>query len=276
MQSMPLWRLRLATSIARYLVLAAAVAGLAASARYALDPPRAQAPMLPDVPPRAGVGARAFATLFARRYLEWNASDPEAHRRGLEPFAGSGQDADAGMQLPTQGVQRVLWAEVVQERAPSAGTHVFTVAAQTDSSGLLYLSVTVVRRSDGGLALGAFPAFVGPPGYEASTFAVEAHESEVHDPTLVTVVRRALGNYLADSPAELQADLTREAKVSPPPIALTLDAMPRLDWAGSTSLRAVVQATGAHEAQYTLAYELDMARAGGRWEIAAIQMSPYA
>ena len=39
---------------------------------------------------------------------------------------------------------------------------------------------------------------------------------------------------------------------------------------------AAVQAQDGRGAQYTLAYELDVARAQGRWEVSAVQMDPDA
>ena len=52
-------------------------------------------------------------------------------------------EADAGLELPASGEQHVEWAEVVQAREPAPGEHVYTVAAQTDTAGLLYLTVAV-------------------------------------------------------------------------------------------------------------------------------------
>ena len=51
--------------------------------------------------------------------------------------------------------------------------------------------------------------------------------------------------------------------------------MQRLDWApGAGAVLAVVEAEDARGARYTLAYELDVARVQGRWEVSAIQMDP--
>lgn len=275
--SQPLWRIRLTRELPRLLFSALAVAGLLASARFALDPPL---PSSQRTSPRsftADLAARGFASLFARRYLTWNAADPEAHRIALEAFVGGGIEPDAGMQVPASGEQTVEWAEVVQEREPDRDQHVFTVAAQTNTRGVLYLTVTVIRRSDGSLALGGYPAFVGSPASEPAgdTPATEAHE--VGEAELATVVRRALSNYLAGSPAELDADLQSGAHVSLPRIGLTLESVQRLIWAtGQDAVLAVVQARDERGGQYELAYELDVAREAGRWEISAIQVSPDA
>jgi hypothetical protein len=270
----PLWQIRLARELPRHLLCALSVAGLAASARFAIAPPR---------PPAGGptsrvsvpidLAAEGYAALFARRYLTWNAAEPEASRRALEPLIGTGMEPAAGLRLPASGQQRVEWAEVVQEREPAPGRHVYTVAAQTDAAGLEYLTVGVTRESDGSLALSGYPAFVGAPA--TSIAQSPSRLREVQDPALQTVVERALRNYLAGSESELAADLTAGARVSLPRLGLSLQALQRLDWApGAGAVLAVVQAAGGDGEQYTLAYELDVARVQGRWEIAAVQMDP--
>jgi hypothetical protein len=178
------------------------------------------------------------------------------------------------MQLPLSGQQRVLWADVVQEREPAPHERVYTIAAETDAAGLLYLTVSVERTADGSLALAGYPAFVGSP---ATGAAQPRHLPEAQDQALVSVVDRALRNYLAASAGELAADLTPGARVSLPAFALNLDAVQHLYWAaGAGTVVAVVQAHDARGARYTLAYELDVTREQGRWEVSALQTDPYA
>jgi hypothetical protein len=279
----PLWQIRAMREWPRYLLSAAAVAGLAASARFAIDPPRPQAPRVAaHIPAAPDLAAEDFAVRFARSYLTWNGAEPQAHEDALAPFVGPGIDPDAGLQPPTNGEQRVEWAEVVQEREleseparPGSPEHVYTVAAQTDDAGLLYLTVSVVRTAEGSLALGGYPAFVGAPASGPAQTQAQAHLREVAEPALATVVGRALRNYLAASASELAADLTANAHVSLPAAALNLESLQRLDWApGAGTVLAVVAAADARGAHYTLAYELEVARVQGRWEISAIQMDP--
>ncbi|HEY5044336.1 MAG TPA: conjugal transfer protein [Solirubrobacteraceae bacterium] len=279
-QTRSLWRIRVAREWPRYLLSALAVAGLAASARFAIDPPRpAPAKVLAPGPAPPDLAAEGFALLFARSYLTWNAAEPQAHERDLAAFAGPGIDPDAGLQPPSSGEQRVEWAEVVQEREPvpaDPNQHVYTVAAQTDDAGLQYLTVSVVRTAGGSLALAGYPAFVGAPaGGPAQASSSQGHLREVDEPALATVVARALRNYLSASGSELAADLTSGARVSLPTASLSLEAVQRLDWApGAGAVIAVVAAEDARGARYTLAYELDVARVQGRWEVSAIQMNP--
>jgi len=270
----PMWRIRLMREAPRYLLQALAVMGIVASARFAIAPPR---PIVvrPSTPSAllTDRAAEGFASLFARRYLTWSAADPEAHARALAPYFGAGAEADDGMQPPSSGEQRVQWTEVVQARVPAPGEHVYTVAAQTDTAGLVYLTVSVARQANGSLALAGYPAFVGAPSFTAAT--APAQLREVQEPTLRTVVERALRNYLAGSTSELDADLTSEARVSLPAMALTLQQLHSLDWSpDGRSVLAVVQASDERGAQYTLAYELDVSSQEGRWEVSAIQMDP--
>jgi hypothetical protein len=274
----PLWQLRLAREWPRYLLSTLAIAGLAASARFAIDPPRpASAKVAAPGPAPADLAAEGFAAQFARSYLTWSAAEPQAHEAALAPFAGPGIDPDAGLQPPSSGEQRVEWAEVVQARELESvfarPEHVYTVAAQTDHAGLLYLTVSVVRTAGGALALGGYPAFVGAPA--TGPAQTEAHLREVSEPALATVVGRALRNYLAASSSELAADLTAGAHVSLPTAALSLESVQRLDWApGAGAVVAIAQAGDTRGARYTLAYELDVSLVQGRWEVSAIQMDP--
>ncbi len=272
----PLWRIRVARGWPRYVLYAVALAGLLASARMALDPPHAALPAsLLRGAPREDLAAEGFATLFARAYLTWEAQHPEARERALAPFVGSGVDTGAGLQPPPGGEQRVEWTQVVQQRQPLPGEEVYTVAAATDASGLLYVTVSVVRTPSGALALAGYPALVGPPASGPAQPQLGGRLREVSEPALATVVERALRNYLADSPSELAADLAPGTRVSPPGIALALQSLQSLQWApGAGAVIAVAQAQDQRGAQYTLAYELDVLRAQGRWEISAVQMDP--
>ena len=270
----PMWRIRLVHDLPRYLLAAVAAAGLAASARIAIAPPRPVAENASSVAPAApNLAAEGYASLFARRYLTWNAADPQATEKALEGFAGPGMEPDAGLQLPPTGSQAVEWDEVVQQREPAPGQYVYTVAAQTDTAGILYLTVSVVRAANGGIALGGYPALVGAP--TARPAQLPQHLREVSEPALATVVERALRNYLAASTAELASDLANGAHVSLPAEPLSLDTVQRLDWsAEGSAVLAVVQAQDSRGVRYTLAYEMDVARDQGRWEISAVQTDP--
>jgi len=271
-----LWQIRVVRELPRYLLAAVAIAGLAASARFAIAPPRGpQVVAAQHEPPPRDPGAEGFATLFARRYLSWNASNPESSGGALEPFGGPGIEAGGGITPPAVGEEHVEWAEIVQERNEGGGQHVFTVAVQTDTAGLLYLTVNVARAASGELQLVSYPALVGAPS--AGPARSPARLVEVADKGLATVIERGLRNYLGDVPGDLAADLASGARVSPPTQALSLESIERLDWSSDrSSVLAVVRAQDRRGVRYTLAYELEVIRAQGRWEIAAVEMDPGA
>jgi hypothetical protein len=273
----PLWRIRLARELPRHLLLALATMGLIASARLAIDPPH---PTLPAAllhrPAPVDLAAEGYATLFARRYLTWEARNPQMRENSLVPYMGAGLEQGAGLQPPAGSEQRVQWAQVVQEREPQTGEHVYTVAAQTDTAGLLYLTVSVLRTRTG-LALAGYPAFVGAPASGPTQAKSTGRLRAVNEPALSAVVARALRNYLAGSATELAADLADGARISMPGLELSLESLQSLQWApGIGAVLAVVQAEDRRGTQYTLAYELNVSRQQGRWEIAAIQMDPDA
>jgi hypothetical protein len=184
-------------------------------------------------------------------------------------------DADAGFQLPASGSETVQWAEVAQSRDGAQADRIYTVAAQTDRNGLVYLTVDVARGSDRRLRVVGYPALVGPPLVASAAADPDQGLPDVSDGGLTTVVRRALRNYLAGSTNNLNADLTPSARISSPAQGLQMRDLTALKWApGAGSVLATVHAGGTDGAQYTLRYELDVARLGSRWEIAAIQMDP--
>jgi hypothetical protein len=271
----PIWRLRAAREAPRYVLGALAAFGLLASARFAIAPPRPPAAPAVRAAATLDLGAEGYAVEFARRYLTWTASEPLASARSLESFAGPQMEAAAGLQIPPTGEEQVRWAEVVQAREPVAGVHVYTVSAETTTEGQRYLTVSVERTASGSLALAGYPSFVGAPARSSAVSFPRLRP--VDDPALEEVVRRALSNYLSDSPVELAADLTEGAQVVPPSPGLRLLSIERQQWApGGGAVLAVLQAADRLGARYTLAYEVDAALTQGRWEISAIQTNPYA
>jgi hypothetical protein len=270
-----MWHIRLTRDAPRYLLYLICFAGLAASARFAISPPTARLQIV------RGTGrdsrdpaAEGFAALFARRYLSWNSAEPQAHGLELPELGGRGTEA-VDLRLPASGEQRVLWTQVVQARTAERGVHVYTVAAETDADGLLYLTVPVARLAEGRLALAGYPAFVGPPA--SAPAQLSGGGREVGDQALLAVVSRTLRNYLAGSPDELAADLASGARVSLPTQPLSLQSVERALWSmDGRSIRAVIRAADARGVQYTLGYELDVTQAQGRWEVSAVQMDPDA
>jgi hypothetical protein len=151
---------------------------------------------------------------------------------------------------------------------------VFTVAAQTDRAGLLYLSVAVARGRDHALRLDGYPALVGAP-LSAPATGVENSFRDVADRGLRATCQRALRNYLDRARDNLSADLTAGAAVALPGLSLALHRLTELQWApDGASVLASVEASDGDGVSYALRYELDVRRVDERWEIDAIQTDP--
>jgi hypothetical protein len=269
----PRWRLRLELQLLRWLLCGLAATGIVVAARTALLPPRPLR-VLARPTPSLDPATAGFASLFARAYLSWDAADPAAHERALAPFLTVAVDPDAGFAAPAAGAQRVLWTEVVQQRDVGPAERVDTVAADTDRLGLIYLTVDVVRRADGALALARYPGIVGAPAMAPSPLSADDGLPSVSDPQLTTVVRRVLTNYLDGDGTDLAADLAPDARVAPSAPHLSLTGLYSLRWDGRGAVLARVRATDAAGASYTLEYEVDAELLGGRWEVVAIGADP--
>ncbi|HEX4435773.1 MAG TPA: conjugal transfer protein [Solirubrobacteraceae bacterium] len=270
----PMWWLRLRADLTRYVLIAVAIFGLLASVRFAIDPPVPRAiKSAPEHPSDIDLAAESYAVRFARSYLTWSTAAPLASSQSLAQFVGAELDPDAGLVLPATGSEVVEWAEAVQVRESSPGVKVYTVVAQTDPAGLRYLTVGVRRVADGALELAGYPAFVGAPA--STQVQPGARLRPVTDSGLVTVVRRALSNYLAGASNELAADLVPGAQVSVPADSMQLLSTLHQSWAmGGGSVVVEAEATDRSGARYLLAYELDVVREQGRWEVSAIQTDP--
>ena len=265
-------RLRFGRELPRYVLCVVAALGIAASARMLVDPPKAAPAAGAAIAPVQDRAAEAYAALFARRYLTWSGGEAAAEAKALETFGGAALEPAAGFVPAPTGSQRVSWVEVAQTREPQPGEHVYTLAAETEPEGLLYLTVAVARTAGGALELAGYPAFVGAP------VAVPARSGPrgrpVGDGQLEVVVKRAMTNYLAGAGPDLAADLTPGVALPTPALQLQLLSIERLLWATGGAVTAVVQAQDRRGARYTLSYELDVRRAQGRWEISAIQTAP--
>jgi hypothetical protein len=264
--------LRLCAGITRWVLYAVAASGALASARFAIAPPDPAIERPPVVASR-DAAAEGFASVFAMRYLTFDGARPERRQTQLAAFAGHNLDPDLGLHTAPGDKQRALWAQVVQSRPGLGPAREYTVAVQTDRSGLLYLSVGVARDPDRSLQLDGYPALVGAPASTGARAGLRMRQ--VDDRAVRSVCQRALRNYLAGAADDLDADLTPAARVAIPTLRLSLQRLDELDWEPSgASVLATVQAADAHGATYTLRYELDVVRAGARWEVAALQTDP--
>ena len=145
------------------------------------------------------------------------------------------------------------------------------MAAQT-STGVVYLAVPVSRGPRGFLRVDAPPAIVGSPPIDRAH--EDPAEREVEDGRLVSVVERALRNYLAGARTNLVADLAPDAVVSLPAEPLDVVAVDPPTWAvHGRTVAALVTARRPNGVELQLRYELEVVRRD-RWYLRSIGTDP--
>jgi hypothetical protein len=219
------------------------------------------------------IGVEGFAERFARAYLTWSGSgDTQAYYQSLAPYNPQFAD-DSGVQ-PSGTPQRVIFSRVLQDQ-PSAldGSRIVTVELQlSPGERTCYLAVPVNRAKDGALAVTTWPSFVGPPAVQQAYTSPSL--TAVTDPSLITVVTRAITNYLAGDQSDLQADLATGAQVTYPAQQLEVTGPPiAVQSTGPGGVLITVRATDAEGASYTLAYEMGVEKTE-RWYVNSIEVLP--
>jgi Conjugative transposon protein TcpC len=247
---------RLAARAPRHLASAALLVLVAIGLRTIFTAP---SPAGAVARPAAGADAPSedLALRFARAYLAYDAADPGAREEALAPYLGAGLSTGAGFDA-SRGSRRVLWEDVASDQPALQGGHVITVAAEVSAQAApLYLAVTVRHDSGRPLSLIGYPALVGAPAIAAS--APEPARQAVSDPEVTQVVERVLRNYLAGSATDLRADLTDDAQVTLPTVALRMRRLAQVDWVAGSGSGAVLATASAEDDEgdtYTLTYEL--------------------
>jgi hypothetical protein len=252
-------RSRLLARWPRHLASLALLVLVALGLRTLLVPPTS-----PATKPRASASVDApsedLALHFARAYLTYDAAHPRAREEALAPYLPKGDGVGAGFSS-SAGSRKVLWEDVASDQRSLQGGRVITVAAQVSGAAApLYLAIAVRHEPGRPLSLIGYPALIGAPAISTSTD--EPPRETVSDPEVSEVVRRVLGNYLAGSAPELRADLTDDAQVTLPTIALRVREVSDLEWIsgpGSGAVLATVAAEGHEGDTYTLTYELGIA-----------------
>jgi hypothetical protein len=217
------------------------------------------------------LGAAAFAQSFSSTYLTWGGDLTQGDRNlALRPFLAQGMEADGGL-VPGRGTEQTVHGTQVAEESSVGEVTDVVVAAET-SNGTRYLSVPVTRSGRGLLTVVSYPALVGPPATD--TARPELTLEPVADQQLVTVVSRALGNYLAGHAANLRADLTPEAVVSLPGQELELQEINSVNWlVPRRTVDVEVDARDEQGARMTLTYQAGVVH-HDRWYVASIQFDP--
>ena len=260
--------LRVRARLSRYLALGAVALLALAGLRAALQGP-ADATLSQPTRVERDLEARGLAEAFAREYLSWDAARPEEYERRVRRLI-TDTAAEQLPLLPTTGREVVRWTAAVGQGQVGARS-VTTVAAQT-STGIVYLAVPVSRGPRGFLRVDAPPAIVGPQPIDRAHAAPA--EREVEDGRLVTVVERALRNYLVGARANLVADLAPDAIVSLPAERLDIVAVEPPAWAvHGRRVGVLVTARRPNGVELQLRYELEVVRRD-RWYVRSIGTDP--
>jgi hypothetical protein len=270
-ESRRLWSLRVSLAATRWLLYAAAFAGIAVTVRNAVDPALARTirSPAPSAPTAGDAAGEWFALRFARAYLTWS-GDLTGHERALAPFLGAGANADAGV-APTPGTsETVTWVAIADAHSAGGGEVDYTVAAATPTQAVRYLALAVGGERAGAPTLLRYPTLVAAPAVGAAGGLDGAGLPTLDVPALGTVLDRALRNYIADSGQNLAADLATGAGVEPVAPGLSLRSVVRLAAEGPHEVLATVVASTTDGTAYTLGYEVSVTRVGGRWEITRI------
>jgi hypothetical protein len=228
-------------------------------------------PSKPVAGPKSSVASTSdvdgFAEGFARAYLAVSPQDPGRRDRALKLYGYAADDAAVGI-----GAMHVVWTSVVASEARHGGGRVITVVAD-DGRREWYLAVTVAVDRFGRRSIATAPALVGPPATRPN--AVAPAELEVDDRGLRQVAERVVRHFLAGDRADLAADLARGATVTTPPVATRLTSVDVITWVARPSRVAVaVTASAPDHLRFSLRYELQVIRLGGRWLVREIQVNP--
>ena len=268
-----LWLTRARGRAPRVVLLLACSILSVAGIRASFAPPAKLEASRPQSPPANDLAAQAFAADFARAYLEWDPTNPEAHERAMARFLGASQALDVALTGRPGLAQRVERTIAVGD-VGSRRRRKITVAADT-SLGRVHLAVPVERDANGLLFIGGAPAIVGPP--PASSHPRTRPESEVEDRQLRALGARVVRNFLSGERRDLAADLHPDAVVSLPEKPLRVRSTDAITWAAAPRRVAVlVTAAPRHAPRMALRYELSVLRVGGRWVVRTIHTNPIA
>jgi Conjugative transposon protein TcpC len=265
--------MRLMARVPRLLAGAAAVVLILAGLRTVVF--GAPAPKIERFyePTSNNIGTEAFAEAFARTYLTWNGSSAvQAYDQSLARY--NPQFADGQGVQPSNTPERVSWASVVQDQSSALkGSRIVTVELQlVPGDRTVYLAVPVNRAQNGTLAITTWPSLVGAPAVQSVPTIPSL--TAVTDPHLITVVTRAITNYLAGDQNDLQADLASGTQITYPPQQLKVSGPPvSVQSTGPGGVLITIRATDAQGAAYTLAYEVGV-ELTERWYVNSIEVIP--
>jgi len=226
-------------------------------------------------------GVRAFAADFARAYLTYSPSDPDASATAVRAFVGPEL---AGSIVPEYGEdapRRAVGSVSVARVARIDDSHALVSVAAAATGGTQYVAVPVARDARGGLVVSDLPSLTAPPA-RASVGATPVESLPLGERgPIEDVVSRFMRDFLAGDSGALKflvpagtrigalgqrhelVDVTSLALVAPPK-GRVRDVL--------ATVRAKDAATGA---TYGLRYRLELVRED-RWLVSAVNTTKKA
>jgi hypothetical protein len=231
--------------------------------------PADQAPLATSSGLAADQASAAFATRFARAYLE----EPSAS--ALAPYLAEG--AKLGTGRAPQGGELVAQAEVTETDELGGGRAVLTVACQLRGSRILYLAVPIVRSKAGEVAALGAPSIVAAPTAAGADPERPQPLAGSDAGAIQALVKKFLPAYVgASEPSDLAYFVAPGAVVAPLGGGLDFAALSGVTQLGSGEgqrrkvLVAARLADPASGATYPVVYRLELVK-GARWYVRAVE-----
>jgi hypothetical protein len=236
--------------------------------------PKAASPAWPDD------AARAFAADFARAYLSFSPSDPDASVRAVQAFVAPEVTSAVAPQFSERAKAQSVGSVTVARTVRLDGSDALvTVAAAVDGA-TRYLTVPVARGEHGGLVVSDLPSFAAPPARATVSTPVSEAVPAAERAGIEDVVSRFLAAYVggdAGALAYLTPPGTQVGALAQKLALMDVDSLALA--APATGRERLVLASahvrdGASGAEYQLRYRLTLVR-GDRWLVAAVNDSTH-
>jgi hypothetical protein len=231
--------------------------------------PAGQAPVATSPGLAADQASAAFATRFARAYLE----EPAAG--ALTPYLAEG--AKLGTGRPPQGGELVAQSEVTETDELGAGRAVLTVACELRDSRTLYLAVPIVRSKAGEVAALGAPSIVAAPAPAGADPERPQPLAGSYAGAIQALVEKFLPAYVeASEPSDLAYFVAPGAVVQPLGGGLDFAALSAVTQLGSGEgprremLAAARLTDPASGATYPVVYRLELVK-GARWYVREVE-----
>ena len=218
--------------------------------------------------------ARAFAADFARAYLTYAPSDPEASADAVRAFVAPELASSVVPQYGEDAPRRAVGSVSIARAVRMDESHALITVAASATGGTRYLSVPVARDARGGLVVSDLPSLAAPPARASVPASVSESLPVGERGAIEDVVSRFMADFLAGdggalsyfTPSGVRIDALGQAHelVEVTGLALARPAQGRV-----REVLATVRARDAAGVVMELRYRLRLVRED-RWLVAAV------